>query len=62
MIKKIAKGLKVYLTDWKNLLTHSLVGIILVVIALFAPVDIHFKILFLLCVVGFNLIRMKYFK
>ncbi|MDO5851414.1 MAG: hypothetical protein Q4Q23_02910 [Methanobacteriaceae archaeon] len=62
MFKKIAKGLKIYLTDWKNLLTHSLVGILLLVIAIFAPVNIYFKILFLLCVIGFNIIRMKYFK
>lgn len=58
---KIINGLKKYLTDWKNLLTHSLVGVILLLIALFAPVAPWIRILFLILVVVFNVIRMKYF-
>lgn len=58
---KIINGLKKYLTDWKNLLTHTLVGVILLLIALFAPVAPWIRILFLILVVVFNVIRMKYF-
>ena len=35
---KIIDGLKIYLTDWKNLLTHGIVGVILLYCLLFAPV------------------------
>ena len=35
---KIFNALKIYLTDWKNLLAHGLVGVVLLCIALFAPV------------------------
>lgn len=59
---KIFDGIKKYLTDWKNLLTHTLVGIALLLIALFAPVPPWVRILFLIVVVAFNVIRMKYFK
>ncbi|MCQ2976866.1 MAG: hypothetical protein MJ232_02520 [archaeon] len=59
---KILNGIKNYLTDWKNLLTHSLVGIALLLIAIYAPVPVWVRVLFLVIVVMFNVIRMKYFK
>lgn len=59
---KIFEGLKKYLTDWKNLLAHTIVGVILLLIAIFAPVPWAIRVLFLVLVVAFNVIRMKYFK
>ena len=45
---KIFNALKIYLTDWKNLLTHGLVGVVLLCIALFAPVHWTYRVLFLI--------------
>jgi hypothetical protein len=59
ILKKIAKGLKSYVTDWKNLLTHSIVGIALVVLTVWAPIPLHGKMVVLSVVVLFNVFRMK---
>jgi hypothetical protein len=60
-MNKIINGIKNYFLDWRNWITHSLVGILLLAIAIFAPVSIYLKIVFIICVVGFNVLRMKYF-
>lgn len=60
-MNKIINGIKNYFLDWKNWLTHSLLGILLLVIAIFAPISIYLKIAFIICVVGFNVFRMKNF-
>ena len=60
-MNKVIKGLKTYLTDWKNLLTHTVVGVIILAIALFAPVSPYIRMAFVGVVVAFNVIRMKYF-
>ncbi len=59
-MNRIVNGFKDYLTDWKNLLTHTLIGVILLFIALFAPVSPYLRITFVMAVVVFNLLRMKY--
>ncbi len=59
-MNRIIKGLKAYLTDWKNLLTHSIVGVAILLIAFFAPVSPYIRIAFVGVVVTFNVIRMKY--
>ncbi|MDI6841892.1 hypothetical protein [Methanothermobacter wolfeii] len=57
---KILGGIKAYLTDWKNLLTHTLVGVMILAIAVYAPVSPYLRMGFVGCVVGFNVVRMKY--
>jgi hypothetical protein len=57
---KIFQGIKTYLTDWKNLLMHSIVGILIVIIALFAPISPYLRLGFVDVVVAFNILRMKY--
>ncbi len=59
-MNRVVKGLKDYLTDWKNLLTHSLVGVAILTIALFAPVSPYIRLAFVILVVVFNVLRMKY--
>lgn len=59
-LKRVFSGIKSYLTDWKNLLTHSLVGVLILLIALYAPVSPYVRMGFVGCVVGFNVFRMKY--
>lgn len=62
MLRTILSSAKEYLTDWKNILMHSLIGVSILVIALFLPVDVIFRVALLMCVVMFNLGRMYYEK
>lgn len=59
VLKTVAKAVKNYVTDWKNLLTHSLVGVAFVVLAVWAPIPLHGKITVLSVIVLFNAFRMK---
>ncbi len=58
--KKAGKGLAAYLTDWKNLLAHALLGCLLLLIAIIAPVPLWAKLLLIICLVTLNIIRMKW--
>ncbi len=48
-----------YLKDWKNLLTHAIIGVLILCVAFYMPVKPVYRIILLLLVVGFNIIRMK---
>jgi len=60
--KKAGKGLAAYLTDWKNLLAHALLGCLLLLIAIIAPVPIWAKLLLIICLVTLNILRMRWSK
>lgn len=60
-MKRILNGIKAYLSDWKNWAVHGVIGIILLLFLLFAPLSPYIRIGVLVCVVAFNVIRMKYF-
>ncbi|BAM69368.1 MULTISPECIES: hypothetical protein [unclassified Methanothermobacter] len=59
-MRRLFRGIREYLTDWKNLLTHSLVGVLILAVAVYAPVSPYVRMGFVGCVVGFNVLRMKY--
>ncbi len=59
VVMKVLIGLKDYLTDWKNLLGHALLGVGLLVIAIWAPVPIWSKLVFFAVLVTFNVWRMS---
>jgi hypothetical protein len=59
---KVLNGLWNYLKDWKNLLTHALIGVGILLVALLMPVQPIYRILILIAVVIFNLARMNYAK
>lgn len=59
---KIIDVLKEYLTDWKNLLTHGIVGVILLYCLFFVPIDWYWRLIILIIVIAFNVARMKYSK
>ncbi len=61
-MKKVLKAVWNYLKDWKNLLTHGLIGVVILVVALVIPVAPIYRILILVGVVGFNIIRMNHAK
>ena len=61
-MRRIIDGLKTDLTDWKNLLAHGIVGVLLLYCLLFAPIAWYWRAIILILDVAFNLIRMNYSK
>jgi len=58
-MKKVFEAIWTYLKDWRNLLSHALVGFAILAVGLFLPVQPVYRILILVLIVGFNLVRMK---
>jgi hypothetical protein len=56
---KVMRWLWVYLKDWKNILAHSIIGVALLIIALYLPVKPIYKICILILVIVFNIARMQ---
>jgi len=56
---KILRAVALYLKDWRNWLTHSLIGIGILLIAFFMPVKPVYRISLILVVVTFNVVRMR---
>ena len=61
-MKKILGGIWGYVKDWRNLLTHSLIGVAILAVAFFMPVQPVYRVLLLAAVIAFNLIRMNHAK
>ena len=59
VLQNIWSGLKAYLTDWKNLLGHALLGVLFVVIAVWAPINIWLKLVIIALLITFNVLRMR---
>ncbi len=59
MLKSILSNIWEYLKDWKNWLSHTLVGLGILAIGLFLPVEPVYRIIILVLIVGFNIYRMK---
>lgn len=57
-MKKILGAVWAYLKDWKNLLTHGLIGVGILALAVFLPVPAIYRVGILLAVVAFNIGRM----
>lgn len=55
----VFRGAKAYLSDWRNWVTHGLVGLGFLAIAIWAPVDWRIKLVVIAIVVTFNVIRMR---
>jgi hypothetical protein len=56
---KVLRWLWTYLKDWKNILSHSIIGISILLIAFYLPVKPIYRIGILILVVAFNVTRMK---
>ena len=59
VFQRIWGGLKAYLTDWRNLLGHALLGVFFVVIAVWAPINIWLKLAIIACLIALNILRMR---
>ena len=60
VLRKMGRGLGKYLTDWRNSLGHSLLGIVFLVLAIWAPVDVWIKLIAIACLITLNVIRMRF--
>lgn len=56
---KVLRWIWIYLKDWKNLLAHSIIGVSILLIALYLPVKPVYRIGILVLVIMFNTARMK---
>ena len=59
---KILRAIGKYLSDWKNWLTHGLVGVGMLVLIIWVPVQWWIKLIAVAVVVGFNVLRMSFAK
>jgi len=48
-----------YLKDWRNWVTHTLTGIMILLIAFYLPVQPIYRVGVLVLVIGFNIWRMR---
>lgn len=56
---KILNWILIYLKDWKNLLTHTIIGVLILLVAFYLPVKPIYRIIALVLVVAFNVFRMR---
>ena len=59
ILRAVGLGLKAYLTDWRNLLGHALLGVLFVVIAVWAPINVWLKLGIIACLIALNILRMR---
>ena len=58
-MKKVLESIWAYLKDWRNWLSHGLVGVGILAVGLLLPVKPVYRIIILFLIIGFNIIRMK---
>ena len=58
-MKKVFEALWNYLKDWKNLLSHAIVGVLILVVGLSLPIPPVYRIGILLLIVALNIFRMR---
>jgi len=58
-MKKAIKGIHNYISDWKNLLTHTITGIVMLIIIFVLPLPSYIRLIVFIGVVFFNLYRGK---
>ncbi len=59
-MKKALNGIWIYLKDWRNLLSHALVGVGILAVGLLLPVKPVYRIIVLILIISFNIARMKF--
>ena len=60
MSNKLLNTIWTYLKDWKNLLSHAIVGVLILVIGLVLPIAPVYRIILLVVVILLNSLRMKF--
>ncbi len=60
MLNKTLTTIWKYLKDWKNLLAHTIVGLLILAIGLVLPVAPIYRVILLVIVILLNTVRMKW--
>ena len=58
-MEKTLQSIWTYLKDWRNWLSHGLVGVGILAVGLLLPVKPIYRIIILFLIIGFNIARMK---
>ena len=58
-MKKVLSFIWAYVKDWKNLLAHSIVGVLILAVGLFLPVKPLYRVILLVVIIVLNTLRMK---
>ncbi len=58
-MKKVLESILAYLKDWRNWLSHGLVGVGILAVGLLLPVKPIYRIIILILIIAFNITRMK---
>lgn len=58
-MKKSSEFIWTYLKDWKNILAHTAMGVLILVIGLYLPVKPVYRIILLVVIIALNTYRMK---
>lgn len=58
-MKKIFEAVWRYLKDWKNLLSHAIVGVLILAVGLLLPIPPVYRIGILLLIIALNVFRMR---
>lgn len=56
---KVLNAVWNYLKDWKNLLSHAIVGVLILAIGLALPILPIYRLGILVLIVGLNVLRMR---
>lgn len=58
-MKRIGNHLLHYLKDWKNLLAHTIVGVLILAVAFYIPIEPVYRVVGLYIIIAFNILRMR---
>lgn len=61
-MKKTLTAVASYVKDWKNWLSHAIVGLGLLAVALFLPVEWYYRFSIFIAIVVLNALRMRHEK
>jgi hypothetical protein len=59
VMKKVFEAVLNYLKDWKNLLSHAVVGVLILVVGLSLPILPIYRIGILVLIIALNVFRMR---
>ncbi len=59
MIKNILNFVWQYLKDWKNLLAHALIGVLILAVGFYLPVKPAYRITLMVIIIILNTLRMR---
>lgn len=56
---RISQAIYTYVSDWKNLLIHTITGVVMVLVIFIIPLPVYVRIIVFIAVILFNVLRAK---